>query len=46
MNWGEAHSERNPQGMTDCDTYDQFMKCLEDWEQNESRTDKLAGQLS
>lgn len=42
LNWGEAHHERNPTGMVEVDSYDQFMTALEGWRSNESRTGQLA----
>lgn len=42
MNWGEAHKERNPTGMTEVDNYDQFMEALEDWERYGKGTHQLA----
>ena len=42
MNWGEAHKERNPSGMTEVDNYDQFMAALEDWERHGTRVGQLA----
>lgn len=37
LNWGEAHSERNPTGMVEVETYEQFMTALEGWESNGTR---------
>lgn len=32
INWGEYHPERNPGGMRELDSYEEFMKALSDWE--------------
>lgn len=42
LNWGEAHKERNPDGMVEVDSYDQFMTALEGWRSNGSGTRQLA----
>ncbi len=41
LNWGVAHHERNPDGMVEVDSYEQFMTALEGW-----RRDKRVGQLA
>jgi DNA polymerase I-like protein with 3'-5' exonuclease and polymerase domains len=41
MNWGEEHKERNPRGMTDVDSYDEFISVLNRWENGEG-TQQLA----
>jgi DNA polymerase-1 len=41
LNWGEAHPERNPTGMVEVETYEDFMTALEGWQNNE-RTQRLA----
>ncbi len=35
LNWGSADAERNPFGMTELDTYEDFMTALEGWQRNE-----------
>ena len=41
LNWGEAHHERNPDGMVEVDSYEDFMTALEGWQNNE-RAKRLA----
>lgn len=42
MNWGEAHPERNPNGMVEVDSYEHFMHALDGWRSNESGVSRLA----
>lgn len=37
LNWGELHQDRNPTGMVEVDSYEQFMTALEGWESNGTR---------
>lgn len=46
MNWGEEHKERNPNGMAEIASYDEFMSALEQWGNNGQRIGELVGQLS
>lgn len=41
LNWGGEDKERNPNGMVEVDTYEQFMTALEGWRSNE-RAKQLA----
>lgn len=37
LNWGQVNKERNPKGMTEVDSYEQFMQALEGWETDGAR---------
>ena len=32
MNWGGEHKDRNPLGMVECDTHEEFIRLLKGWE--------------
>ena len=38
LNWGGAHDERNPEGMVEVDSYEDFMTALEGWKSNGKRS--------
>lgn len=38
LNWGGAHDERNPEGMVEVGSYDDFMTALEGWKSNGKRS--------
>jgi DNA polymerase I len=42
FNWGDAHKERNPLGMTDCNSHEDVLKLLQGRKDYESRTQQLA----
>lgn len=37
LNWGQQHEERNPTGMTEVGSYEEFMTALEGWKSNGTR---------